>query len=75
MWPDQEWWIEDGTEHIKGKCKGCDTPYASEMHDAHGITTGFWCDKCYDSDKYPYRKDRYPTQETHGYGERLEDDY
>ena len=27
--------------------------------DAYGIYTGLYCDKCYDSDKYPYRKDRY----------------
>ena len=27
--------------------------------DAYGIYTGLYCDKCYDSDKYPYRKDEY----------------
>ena len=27
--------------------------------DAYGIYTGLYCDKCYDSDEYPYRKDRY----------------
>ena len=33
------------------------------------------CHECYESDKYPYRKDAYPTIETHGYGERLTEDY
>ena len=28
-------------------------------NDAYGIYTGLYCDKCYDSDKYPYRKDEY----------------
>jgi len=74
MWPG-EWWIEEGTEYVKHKCRGCESVYANEMHDAHGITTGYWCNDCYESNKYPYRKDRYPTIETHGYGERLEDDY
>lgn len=71
----QEYWIEEGTEYITNKCRGCQTPYANEQCDAHGITTGYWCDACYESDKYPYRKDKYPTIETHGYGERLNDDY
>jgi hypothetical protein len=44
------------------------------MYDAHGITTGYWCDDCYENN-YPYRKDFYPTMETHGFGDRLEDDY
>jgi hypothetical protein len=56
-------------------CRGCGGDESQEQSDAHGISTGHWCHKCYESDKYPYRKDRYPTIETHGYGERLEDDY
>ena len=57
-------------------CRGEDCENeAQEQHDGHGISTGYWCDDCYESDKYPYRKDRYPTIETHGYGERLNDDY
>tara|TARA_R110000824_G_scaffold163602_1_gene339381 strand:+ start:327 stop:635 length:309 start_codon:yes stop_codon:yes gene_type:complete len=51
--------------------KGCDKEYASERHDAHGITTGHYCDECYENN-YPYRKDAYPTIETHGYGEQLD---
>jgi len=55
-------------------CRGCDNE-GEEQYDAHGISTGYWCYDCYESSKYPYRKDRYETIETHGYGERLSDDY
>ena len=76
MFPKDEFRIEQGTHYIHTKCKGCGTVHANECHDAHGITTGHWCDKCYDdSTIYPYRKDRYPTMETDGYGEYLEEDY
>ncbi len=51
-------------------CRGCDNE-GHQQYDAHGISTGYWCHECYESDRYPYRKDRYPTIETHGYGERL----
>ena len=40
--------------------------------DHYGIYTGLYCDTCYDSDKYPYKKDHYPTIEHDGYGEQLE---
>ena len=56
-------------------CRGCEDGEGQEQYDAHGISTGYWCYECYDSNRYPYRKDKYPTIETHGYGERLEDDY
>jgi hypothetical protein len=69
-----DWWVEEGTEHISGKCRGCSNPYADNKFDAHGISTGHWCNSCYNSNKYPYRKDRYPTMETHGFGECLEYD-
>ena len=76
MWGEnQNFWIEEGTNYIHDKCRGCGSVNAQQMYDAHGIQTGFWCMECYDSDKYPYRKDKYPTIETHGYGERLNDDY
>lgn len=75
MWPDGWFWIEQGTRHIPNKCRGCGTPYANEQTDYFGITTGYWCSSCYESPKYPYRKDKYPTIEHDGYGERLEDDY
>ncbi len=56
-------------------CRGCRDAEGEQQYDAHGISTGYWCNDCYESNSYPYRKDRYPTIETHGYGERLEDDY
>ena len=57
-------------------CKGreCNSTDVSPRYDAHGIPTGNYCEPCY-KNNYPYRKDRYPTIETHGYGERLDDDY
>lgn len=56
------------------KCKGkkCQSTETSQRYDYHGITTGHFCDDCYENN-YPYRKDAYPTIETHGYGDRLED--
>lgn len=54
-------------------CKGCSSEESYEQFDAHGISTGYWCNPCYNSSKYPYRKDYYPTLETHNYGEKLED--
>ncbi len=56
-------------------CRGCEDGEGEEQHDAHFISTGYWCNDCYESDRYPYRRDKYPTVETHGYGERLSDDY
>ena len=56
-------------------CRGCELNEGEEQHDAHGISTGHWCNECYESSNYPYRKDRYETIETHGDGERLSDDY
>lgn len=72
-WPNSPFEIIEGTEYIRHKCRGCETPYADEKWDAHGITTGIWCEQCYNSDKYPYRKDKYPTIENDGYGEQLHD--
>jgi len=40
--------------------------------DAYGIYTELCCDECYENGNYSYRKDRYPTMENDGYGERLE---
>ena len=56
------------------ECRECSND-ADERRDAYGISTGYWCDPCYHSNKYPYRKDVYETVERHGYGERLEDNY
>ena len=57
-------------------CKGndCESEDAQLRHDAYGIPTGHYCESCYENN-YPYRKDRYPTIEHHGYGERLSEDY
>ena len=51
-------------------CRGCNKE-ADERHDAYGISTGYWCDDCYENN-YPYRKDQYDYE---AYGERLDDDY
>lgn len=75
IFPNKEYRIEQGTDYIYTKCKGCQTVHAYERHDHYGITTGYWCDDCYDSDEYPYRKDRYPTMEHDGYGDYLENDF
>lgn len=53
---------------------GCDEE-GHERYDWYGISTGHWCDKCYESNRYPYKKSRYATEEYDGYGERLSDDY
>lgn len=73
MIEDQGW--GDGDYHIykEHTChgKGCESTYTNQRYDAYGITTGYFCDECY-KNNYPYRKDRYPTQEYDGYGERLD---
>lgn len=69
----REYW-DDGEKNTP-VCRGCGKCDNSvhERFDAYGITTGFWCNKCYDSDEYPYRKDHYFDP---GYaGERMDDDY
>ena len=48
------------------------TEHRWARNDAYGMFTGIYCDKCYDSDKYPYRKDRY--HDPMYAGERLEPD-
>ena len=65
-------------------CNGCQTAAEDGFNsgeltyhywarsDAYGMYTGLYCDKCYDSDKYPYRKDRY--HDPMYAGERLEPD-
>ena len=64
-------------------CQGCDAmdeewegkpsqhPWARA--DYHGIYTGIYCDECYDSDRYPYKKYNYESELN--YGERIDDDY
>jgi len=65
---------------VQCKGEGCEKE-AEQMHpikyhewarnDAYGYYTGLYCDDCYENN-YPYKKDRYPTMEYDGYGERLE---
>ena len=50
-------------------CRNCQKD-AEARYDWYGIFTGNYCDICYET-KYPYRKDRYETQEYDGCGERL----
>jgi len=71
FWPNDEFWIEEGTDYINNKCRGCESVHSFERHDAYGIFTGHYCDDCYENN-YPYKKDRYDYE---AYGERLEDDY
>ena len=47
-------------------CRGCkksnkddDDVWPQLQYDFYGISTGYWCSDCYESDKYPYRKDAY----------------
>lgn len=59
---------------MRPHCRGCETKQdVEEQHDAYGYSTGYWCDSCYESDRYPYRRDRY--FDSSYAGERLEDDY
>lgn len=53
-------------------CRGCDSTDVDERYDYYGISTGYWCDDCYENN-YPYKKERYATEEYDGYGERLND--
>jgi len=58
-------------------CRGCETTnidVIEERHDYYGISTGNWCDDCYENN-YPYKKERYATEEYDGYGERLTNEY
>lgn len=53
-------------------CRGCESDDSEERRDWYGMSTGYWCDSCYDSSRYPYKKSRYATEEYDGYGERLD---
>ena len=74
--PHDEFRIEEGTDYIHTKCKGCQTVHAYERTDHYGISTGHWCDKCYDDpSKYTYRKDAYYDPSYAGERMEPEDDY
>jgi len=52
-------------------CRPSESPWARRDH--YGIYTGIYCDDCFESDKYPYRRDDYYDP---GYaGEYMDDDY
>ena len=57
--------------HEAVSCRKCDNE-GDERTDAYGISTGYWCEGCYNGTNYPYRRDRYPTVENDGYGENLD---
>ena len=66
--------------HDEIQCRGCNQShdenpniYAHMRYDAYGIPTGYWCDECYESDKYPYRRDKY--YDYLNAGEYMDDDY
>lgn len=42
-----------------GKMIAYETKEAWRREDAYGIFTGYYTDECYESSRYPYRKDRY----------------
>jgi hypothetical protein len=72
-WTDCEFYLEEGTDWIRTLCRECQSPDGEERFDHYGISTGHWCDDCYNSRKYPYRKDAY-FDESYA-GERMEEDY
>jgi hypothetical protein len=60
-------------------CRGCSKTrqehidvIVEERHDYYGISTGYWCDDCFEN-KYPYRRDAY--YDYLNAGEYLNDDY
>lgn len=39
-------------------CRKCEEP-GEERYDFYGISTGYWCEKHYNSSEYGYRRDAY----------------
>ena len=60
------------SEEDKIKCRRCNSTDVSEKHDYYHISTGYWCENCYENN-YPYRKDAY--YDYFNAGEYLDDDY
>lgn len=61
-------------------CRGCHKSHKDDeniwvelQYDFYGIETGYWCNDCYESDKYPYRRDAY--YDYLNAGEYLDDNY
>ncbi len=70
-------------EPIFVTCRGCEQQeqvqswgevkyHPWHRSDAYGLSTGHYCDECYENN-YPYRRDRYYDPEL--CGERMDDDY
>ena len=60
-------------------CRHCgktmeETPnlFLEERYDYYGLSTGHWCDGCYENN-YPYRRDAY--YDYSNAGEHMDDDY
>lgn len=53
-------------------CRKCENTDVQEKYDYYGISTGYWCDNCYENN-YPYRKDAY--YDYLNAGEHLDEDY
>ena len=70
---DYSWDTHCVIQFFECKGHGCDEE-GFERYDWYGISTGHYCDKCYETN-YPYKKERYATEEYDGYGERLDTDY
>lgn len=62
---------EELEKGIPCRGKNCDSRDTVERFDYYGISTGYWCDECYDNN-YTYRKDAYydPSYA----GERMDED-
>jgi hypothetical protein len=48
------------------ECRSCESEQTQERYDHYGNSTGQWCDPCYNSSKYPYRKDAYDPYNEEG---------
>lgn len=64
--------IQINDDAIPCSGKGCESTDTTERTDFYGLSTGYWCDDCYENN-YTYRKDAYfdPSYA----GERMDDDY
>ena len=58
--------------HCKKTMKEDSNLIIEERHDYYGLSTGHWCDGCYEKN-YPYRRDAY--YDYMNAGEYMDDDY
>ena len=59
--------------HKEDEWEGRPSHHPWARSDAYGIYTGIYCDECYDSDKYPYKKYAYESELE--YGERIDPEW